>query len=150
MGLYGSFRQSLRRKLNKKYVIENVQHSDAEHAIETEKIEKYLVPYSITSQIKQELQSLREQFSELDASFKTLSEKSKLQQQEIDAKTNLLKTRHEKISSLKATVVELESKIKVGVTHYTKVPLEKSDQFQKMAFYVLIRTSLFWPFYLEK
>ena len=41
-------------------------------------------------------------------------------------------------------------KIKVGVTKYTKVPLEKSDQFQKMAFYVLIRTSLYWPFYLEK
>ena len=35
--------------------------------------------------------------------------------------------------------------IKVGVTKYTKVTLEKSDQFQKMAFSVLIRTSLYWP-----
>ena len=39
---------------------------------------------------------------------------------------------------------------KVGVSKYTKVPLEKSDQFQKMSFYVLIQTSLYWPFYLEK
>ena len=45
---------------------------------------------------------------------------------------------------------EVKYSVKVGVTKYTKVPLEKSDQFQKMAFYVLIRRSLYLQFYLEK
>ena len=39
---------------------------------------------------------------------------------------------------------------KVGASKYTKVPLEKRVQFQKTAFYVLIRTSLYLLFYLEK
>ena len=40
--------------------------------------------------------------------------------------------------------------LKVGVSKYTKVPLEKRDQFQKTTFYVLILTRLYLPFYLEK
>ena len=38
---------------------------------------------------------------------------------------------------------KLKLAIKVGASKYTKVSLEKRDQFQKMAFYVLIRTSLY-------
>ena len=59
-----------------------------------------------------------------------------------------------RISDPKNTDINTENTdiqvLPVGASKYTKVPLEKRVQFQKTAFYVLILTSLYLPFYLEK
>ena len=42
---------------------------------------------------------------------------------------------------------KMKDQLKVGVSKYTKVPIEKRDQFWKMAFHVLILMSLYLLFY---